>query len=281
MLTEVGSVDVADWWPAMSSRFDQEAPELERHLVVHVGERQAVTALRFLTDRSPYVITSGGEDGALHREVPIRDGARTRSARRDELLRLLIPAVAPPAAQLLSAKFYIVYEPVQGKGGDTLLEFSAEVFFQQPTTPAGVVMLPAHQMYGRIVRTWDSRFFQWKLQYRDPLTSSAFSGGMLPRPGIPPTSAVHGLTGRPDGVVITGPGTLTVVGETRLDGDHRSLFEGPAGLQLHLSFGVAGIDRRIRIDAELDVVPHEAGSARIEWQLNVPSDDPWATTEEQ
>src|SRR6266498_4292413 len=58
LLTEVHPVDVADWWPAMSSRFDQEAPELEHHLVVHVGERQAVTALRFLTDRSPYLILS-------------------------------------------------------------------------------------------------------------------------------------------------------------------------------------------------------------------------------
>ncbi len=90
-LTQPRPVEVADWWAAVASRFDPPAPELEHHLVIPVGEGQAATALRFLTDRSPYVITGGGENGSLEREVPIRDGTRTRSARRDELLRLLIP----------------------------------------------------------------------------------------------------------------------------------------------------------------------------------------------
>ncbi len=70
-LTEVGSVDVADWWPAMSSRFDPPAPELELHIVVPVSEGKAVTALRFLTDRSPYVIKDGGDDGAASPPPPI------------------------------------------------------------------------------------------------------------------------------------------------------------------------------------------------------------------
>jgi hypothetical protein len=110
-LTQLDMVEVADWWAAVASRFDPPAPELEHHLIVHIGEGQAVTALRFLTDRSPYVILGGGESGSLEREVPIRDGTRTRSARRDELLRLLIPAVAPPSAQLLAAKLRADHYP--------------------------------------------------------------------------------------------------------------------------------------------------------------------------
>src|SRR5262245_50206703 len=128
-LTEVRPVDLADWWPSMSSHFDQEAPELEHHRVVHVGDGQAVTALRFLTDNSPYLILSGGEDGKLDREVPIRDGTRTRSARRDELMRLLIPAVAPPVAQLLSASLTVTYSRPEGMSrGYTVLDFMATVF---------------------------------------------------------------------------------------------------------------------------------------------------------
>jgi len=279
MLTEVRSVEVADWWPAMSSPFDQEAPELEHHLVVRIGERQAVTALRFLTDRSPYVIKGGGEGGTLDREVPIRDGTGTRSARRDELVRLLIPAVAPPAAKLLSATFYAEYNPKpQGKEGFTVLHIGAQVFFEQPATSAGMVMLPAHQMHGRIVYARGSRSLQWKLGYRDPHTPLVFGPLSQPTPVRP--KPTYGVSGSPDGAVIAGPGTLSVFGGDRLDGDHRSMFAGPSRIQIHLSFGVAGIDRRIRLDAELDAVPRDAGSPRVEWQLNIPADDPWVATEE-
>jgi len=276
-LTEVGSVDVADWWPAMSSRFDPPAPELEPHIVVPVSEGQAVTALRFLTDRSPYVIKGGGEEGKLDRETPIRDGTGTRSARRDELLRLLIPAVAPPAAQLLSAGFTADYRPgSQGKEGSTNLQFRAQVFFEQPAM-AGVVMLPAHQMHGRIVYARGSSFLQWKLNYRDAHTPQYF-GPVDKAPPVRP-KPTYGVSGSPDGVVITGPGMLQVFGGEWLDGDHREMFAGSSQVQIHLSFGVAGVDRRIRLDAPLEGVPREAGDLKVEWQLNVPADDPWVETE--
>lgn len=223
-LTQPPPVEVANWWPAMSSRFDQEVPELEHHLVVHIGERQAVTALRFLTDRSPYVITSGGEDGTLDRGVPIRDGARTRSARRDELVRLLIPAVAPPAAQLLSVRFDVAYTPIEGGEGYTQLDFRAAVFFQQPATPAGVVMLPAHRMHGRIDYDRGFRSRRWKLHYRDSHTPPIISSMNEPPPVRP--KPTYGVSGSPDGVVITGPGTLHVFAGERLNGDHRSMFAG-------------------------------------------------------
>ncbi len=254
-LTEVRSVDVAEWWSAMSSRFDPPAPELEHHIGVPVGEGKSVTALRFLTDRSPYVILSGGEDGRLEREVPIRDGTRTRSARRDELLRLLIPAVAPPAAQLLSASLTMIYSRGgEGTEGYTTLDLMARVFLEQPAMSAGVVMLPDHQMHGRI--DYGSRSFRWELQNIMAETEVT----------------TFGVDRRPDGVVVTGPGTLIVGGGEKIgDGDHRSMSAEPSGVHLHLSFGVAGIDRRIRLDAELDAVPRDAGSSRVEWQLNVPS----------
>jgi hypothetical protein len=279
-LTEVRSVDVADWWPAISSRFDQQAPELEHQRIVHVGEGQAVTALWFLTDRSPYVIKGGAEDGKLEREVPIRDGTGTRSARRDELMRLLIPAVAPPAAQLLSASLSAAYTPVQGKEGYTQLQFRARVFFEQPATSSGVVMLPAHQVYGRIVSARGSSSLEWKLQYRDAHTPITWDGRTnQPAPAL--SKPTYGVSGSPDGVVITGPGTLNVYGGERLDGDHRSMFAGPSQVQMQLSFGVAGIERRIRLDAKLDAVPREVGSSQVSWQLTVPAEDPWAASEGQ
>ncbi len=285
-LTQPRPVEVADWWAAVASRFDPPAPELEHHLVIPVGEGQAATALRFLTDRSPYVITGGGENGSLEREVPIRDGTRTRSARRDELLRLLIPAVAPPSAQLLSASLHVGHDlGTEGKGpARTVLRLVATVFFQQPAMSTGVVMLPAHLMHARIDF---SKFVsigsrRWRLNYtkdEDHQDGQQAFGGTRIRPIVAaPSTILHGVARRRDGVVITGAGTLTVSSRETLDGDLTSRLDH--AILVHLSFGVAGVDRRIMLDAELECVPHEAGAREVEWRLNVPPDDPWAETEE-
>jgi hypothetical protein len=251
-ITQPSSVEFADWWAALSSCFDPPAPELEHHLVVHIGERQAVTALRFLTDRSPYVIKGGGEAGRLEREVPIRDGTRTRSARRDELLRLLIPAVASPSGQLLSAILNATYyRDHQGKTpGHTTLQLTATVFFQQPAMSTSVVMLPAHLMHGRIdfpgVSSLRCDFRYTHAQDGRARFSAAHSAPNQPIVVAAPTT-LHGVDRRGDGVVVTGPGTLTVGGSVLLDGDARPALVAASTIQIHLSFGVAGIDRRIRL----------------------------------
>jgi hypothetical protein len=277
-LTQPLPIEVANWWAAMSSRFDQEAPELERHLVVHVGEGEAVTALRFFTDRSPYVITRGGEDGKLEREVPIRAGTGTRSARRDELVRLLIPAVAPPAAQLLSAKVNASYYKADDSQPErTVLSLDAEIFFQQPAMSTSVAMLPAHQMHVRIEPLqrfdFDPLQCQWRLRY---LTSDYLTPANQPIVVM----AAHGVDQREDGFFITGPGTVNVFGSLSKDGELFYALPGRTGIRIHLSFGVAGIERRISLSAELEPIPRKPGSGRLDWQLNVPPDDPWAETEE-
>jgi hypothetical protein len=284
MLTHPSPIEFADWWTAISSRFDPPAPELEHHLVVSVGERQAVTALRFLTERSPYVIMGGGDDERLEREVPIRDGARTRSARRDELLRLLIPAVAPPSAQLLSARLHARYDPgVEGKpSGRTGFQLVAKVFFQQPAMSAGVVMLPAHLMHGRIDVGGTIGFLHCELRYMSEEDGQPTFGGTTIRPVVvSPSVVMHGVARRKDGVVVTGPGTLTVSGATAREGDLRSRLAAVSAVSIDLSFGVAGIDRCIKLDAVLDYVPPDKPDAiGVSWILNTPADNPWAETED-
>ncbi len=284
MLTEVRSVDVADWWPAMSSRFDQQVPELEHQRVVHVGEGQAVTALRFLTEMSPYVIKGGGEGEKLDREVPIRDGTRTRSARRDELLRLLVPAVAPPSAQLLSARVYTGYYPgIDDKSpGQTMVHLEATVFFQQPAMSTGVVMLPAHLMHGRIDTDGSIGSLRCKLTYStspDGIQAPLWGHGgpQAVQSVIPAMPPLHGVERRKDGLYITGPGTPTVSGAVLVDGDLRSALAATSGVHIYLSFGVAGIDRYVKLDAGLDCFPDKKGAI---WQLTAPAEDPWAEAEQ-
>ena len=282
-LTSPSPVEFADWWAAMSSRFDPPAPELEHHRVVAVGDQQVVTALRFLTDGSPYVIKGGGDDGTLEREVPMRDGTRTRSARRDELLRLLVPAVAPPSAQLLSASLDTSYfGGSQGKPRRTRLHLKATVFFQQPAVSTGVVMLPAHLMHARLDFNSSVGPLQRALHY-----STDQDGRYQPalpwqqdRPIVVTTPTIfHGVDRRRDGVVITGPGSLVVRTTETLDSDLQSALAALDVVQVHLSFGVAGVERRIQLSAGLDYAPDAETPTGAEWHLKVPAEDPWAEAE--
>lgn len=94
--------DLANWWPAVAKHFTEGvAPELT-HLQVHT-ERGTVAALWFRTDRSPYVVSVAEPGKAVDREVPWRDGTRTRTAKRSELLSLLVEAAEVPEAELLEA----------------------------------------------------------------------------------------------------------------------------------------------------------------------------------
>lgn len=94
-------VEPADWWAQTSKWFAGVSPQLAHTLVVPVrGER--VVALVFETDRAPYVVTADGQ-GGVHREVPWRSANQTRSAHREELLRLLVEKAQVPQAEVLEA----------------------------------------------------------------------------------------------------------------------------------------------------------------------------------
>jgi hypothetical protein len=57
------------------------------------------------------VVMRQGEQGPFERGVPWRDGNRTRSAHRDELLRVLIAAVAPPSATVVKLELHAHQRP--------------------------------------------------------------------------------------------------------------------------------------------------------------------------
>jgi hypothetical protein len=72
-----------NWWPQVVKSFEGVPPELGRDLLVFAGE-QPFHALLIETNRAPYVLRRPGDC-----DVPWRDGTHTRSARREELLRML------------------------------------------------------------------------------------------------------------------------------------------------------------------------------------------------
>lgn len=98
-----GSEELASWYPQLVSEFDGVAPQLIQNLVVPVGDL-AVVALVFSTNRAPYVIRNpdfGKSKTRISHETPWREGNATRTARREDLFRILAPAQALPKIEIL------------------------------------------------------------------------------------------------------------------------------------------------------------------------------------
>src|SRR5207237_7556722 len=98
--------DVADWWPQVRACFDGLAPALV-HLAVPTADG-TVVGLLFDTTRAPFVVrnpahgATGG--GPVELEVPWRDGTAVRPARREDLVRLLVPLQQLPEVELLTCR---------------------------------------------------------------------------------------------------------------------------------------------------------------------------------
>lgn len=99
----VDEAELADWLPALRAKFDGVSPDIHDLRVPTHGVM--LTVLHVSTDRAPFVVRNpvygqqGG--GPVELEVPWRDGTATRTARREDLLRLLSPLRRSPAFEVL------------------------------------------------------------------------------------------------------------------------------------------------------------------------------------
>ena len=89
------NTELANWWPMVEKSFQEVAPDLHTCISIPIQDK-TVVALVFRTDRCPYLII----DGDKH-EVPYRDGNRTRSARRQDMLRMLVPISKTPSVEVI------------------------------------------------------------------------------------------------------------------------------------------------------------------------------------
>lgn len=92
--------ELATWWPQVKKLFDGDPPALLRNLNVQT-DGVTIVALLFEASRAPYVVLVGGKRELL--EVPWRSANGTRSARREDLLRLFQVSDPMPAFEILEA----------------------------------------------------------------------------------------------------------------------------------------------------------------------------------
>lgn len=85
-----------EWWPQVKKHFSEDIyPELILHIRVPVDDGQ-VFALLFDASRSPYGVKIDPRECKAEVEYPWRDTTRIRSAKRSDLLRVLVPRLEAP-----------------------------------------------------------------------------------------------------------------------------------------------------------------------------------------
>jgi hypothetical protein len=228
-LVPVGqSIDLADWWAQVESNFDDGiAPDLVHIWVPVTGGR--VLALHFATDRAPYVVKSS-QGGSPELEVPWRAGTRTRSAKRHELLKILLPTISVPDAALLACTGTL------SEMAENRIGFRGQANLYVEHIQSGAVVMPTHQMKG-VLNIWGT---DYSINVRPVINVNAIDSG--------------GMETLRDGIYCHRPGLVRLelvgdVGPTLPDTPDKLRDLETATLKLEI--GVVGGRRPIRVDTVL------------------------------
>jgi hypothetical protein len=247
-IQDVSDTDVLTWWGQITPKFDQTPPEMVRHISVPVGaDGEHVVAVAFASDRAPYVVKTGSANPSL--EVPTREGTGTRSARRDELLRLLIPTVSVPHAVVLEAELYIEeHFPTEG-----LLPYAGLI---QPTpkrefytygsfrvfiehNEKELVNLPAHGMQGRLLVV--GNVLPCKVRQARDIPAATGEG------------ILTAVAANYDGITVSGPGAVSFdLGLPDLDSSNGGWFEGADSVHYEVELNVLHAIRPLRVNITLE-----------------------------
>lgn len=92
--------ELSNWWAKVASCFEGVSPDLTDLVVPFNGK--SVLALSFATDRAPFLVRNvASVGGGVEFEVPWREATAVRSARRSDLLRILVPRQKLPQIEVL------------------------------------------------------------------------------------------------------------------------------------------------------------------------------------
>lgn len=115
-------LELSNWFAGVQSRFDGIAPGLQNLNISYGGK--TVAALCFETSRLPFVVKNpafGCTTGeGVEWEVPWREGAKTRTATRQDLLLLLSPLRTMPKLDLLDGEVTSVNDQRTAHGNAVL-----------------------------------------------------------------------------------------------------------------------------------------------------------------
>lgn len=144
-ISDIPRPDWSSWFQQLKKEFDGMMP-LITPFEVPIDDK-TITALFIETDRAPYVVRNpnfgSNQKGSIEFEVPWREGTRTRTARREDLLRLLVPTLKTPSFEILNAEL-ITNIREDAQEGHKLLWILNLYFYCIPNTTDRIV-IPCHK----------------------------------------------------------------------------------------------------------------------------------------
>lgn len=259
-------VDTADWWNQIKAEFDELAPDMH-DVVVPTGSGLTVVALHMETDRAPFVVKNPTGQGKIQREVPWRDGTGLRSARRSDLLRVLVPIQRIPKLDILDLAMRVQFSHhssalldgtrTSSRGPDAHWSLDGTLYLTCPKD--AYVVFPEGRVQLTLTSEEDAAF-PWEASY-----TSLTSGAPGPSTNIAPRlQTIHDGIGQ---LIVNGPGPVHISARGSLpetDGVARTV-DTTASIRLELA--VEGVDLPGPATAVAHLAPSPPRTTEMEWVI--------------
>jgi hypothetical protein len=134
--------DLAAWFPKVKAAFDGVYPPLRDVAITVNGS--TILCLLFDTSRAPFMVKNP-VGGSIQREIPWREGTTTRTATRDEVLRIVHPEDPSPTIEILAANLRATPQ----KEGDLSLEGRFKVYLVPKNEQ--MLVIPFHRCSAQVL----------------------------------------------------------------------------------------------------------------------------------
>jgi hypothetical protein len=139
--------ELANWYPKIEAQFNDLAPAMQ---VVNVPfDGLTVVALCFDTERRPFLVKNpvhgqqGG--GPVEFEVPWREGNRTRTARRSELILLGYPLPELPEIEVIGGELVVSWTNEHNPPPEASMTYDLQLQFYAAQLGSRIVSIPFHR----------------------------------------------------------------------------------------------------------------------------------------
>ncbi len=234
--------ELANWWPEVRSYFDGVTPALT-DIIIPIN-KASVVCLLFETSRPPYLVKNpkyGRPDGGpVNWEVPWREGTSTRSATRNDLVRMLIPTLAQPEVEVLHGYGRLTQKKEDYPGDRIIgirLSFSINIYIY-PRDDASV-KIPFHKCQCVLTDNIGNNIDDFNFAMRLP-------HAYVNHDYIPDTVTIERTSSE---LIAHGPGRCSIDIETVLEND--PIWFNDRKLNLRILMYVINSDLPVEIDVDL------------------------------
>lgn len=250
------------WRDQVRTHFASMMPDLLRDLNIHI-EDKTVVALLFETDRAPFLVKNPthGEAGGgpIESEVPWRDGTSVRTARREDLLRLLVPIQRLPEVELVDAALTCSQQEWRNPRRQRhVWELTLALYVVAATRDRTI--LPVHRCQAGFTLAASTPPLESPCILLRPLMQDPDPWAPISMKEGYSISRDHGIESRtvdysPTEAIVDGAGLVVLVYTANSDLADSSVFLADAAFSA--SIGVAGTDRSIPLKGHFSAPPRE------------------------